>query len=398
MISVRPRFWRLVLAALVICPVPAIADTTFEGYIVGEVMHNADGGIRSGSAFLVDAGAIVTSELDGLFGDVRAEVFAYFLWNNSATFSDRYVGDLQVASNIDAEQALRLYEFWYEQRLNDDVSMRIGLYDLNSEFDAIATAGLFMNSSHGIGAEYAQSGRAGPSIFPVTSLAARFDLALTESSLVRYAILDGVPGDPNDPSKTKIDLGGGDGVLHALEYNYQTDGGTRFGIGGWLYSADFDLIDPTPTRTRDKGNGGVYGFVDTSVWTSDSGAGATAFLRYGVANEDLNVFDSYLGGGVVTTGVFADRPEDQLGLAFASARTGSPFRRIAGNADSHETTIELTYSAQITDWLRLQPDLQYIVNPGANPALDDAWVIGLRFEVGSSYAIAHRWRHAPGAE
>ena len=390
---VKPRISFGLLLVLASWSLPAAAETTFEGYIVGDVMHNADGGARSGSAFLVDAGAIVRSELDGLLGNVRGDVFAYFLWNNSDTFSDRYAGDLQVVSNIDAEQALRLYEFWYQRKLNDDVSMRVGLYDLNTEFDAIDTAGLFVNSSHGIGAEYAQSGRAGPSIFPVTSLAARFDMALGEASVLRYAILDGVPGDPNDPSKTSIDLGGDDGVLHALEYNYRASGGARFGVGGWLYSADFDLIDPAPGRARDDGNGGVYAFVDAPLRFSNFGAEVNGFLRYGVANDDLNVFDSYVGGGVVATGLFAARPDDRLGLAFASARVGNPLRRAAATADRHETTIELTYSARITDWLRLQPDLQYVINPGADPALDDAWVIGLRFELSSAYTIEHRRRH-----
>ncbi len=384
----RSGFLGLGLAA--VWSQPVAADTTFEAYYIGEAIRNADGGIRSGSTYLADAGLLVSTELDGLFGDVHADLFAYFLWNNGSTFSDRYVGDLQVASNIDAEQALRVYELWYEQKLNDDVSMRFGLYDLNSEFDAIATAGLFVNSSHGIGAEYAQSGVAGPSIFPVTSLAVRFDVALTESSLLRYAVLDGVPGDPDDLSRTTIDLGGGDGVLHALEYNYQTHGRLRLGIGGWLYSADFDRIDPTPADLRDDGNGGVYAFVDGPVWSSDSGVRANGFLRYGVANDDLNVFDSYLGGGIVATGLVAARPDDRLGLAFARASTGGPFRRAVGDADSHETTIELSYSAQVTDWLRLQPDIQYVINPGADPALDDALVIGLRFELSTSYSISHR--------
>ncbi len=47
----------------------------------------------------------------------------------------------------------------------------------------------------------------------------------------------------------------------------------------------------------------------------------------------------------------------------------------------------MTYRAPITDWLTLQPDIQYIVNPGFAPAFDDALVISLRFELSFSTAL-----------
>lgn len=378
-------FWSVPLAT-------SMADTSLRAYYTGEMLANIDGGERTGSAYLSDAGITIDSNLSGLFGAADAGFFAYLLWNNSATFSDKYVGDAQVVSNIDAGQAVRVYEFWYEQNLNDDVSLRFGLYDLNSEFDAIDTAGLFVNSSHGIGAEYAQSGRAGPSIFPVTSLAARFELTFDPQSTLRYVILDGVPGDPGDPSKTRIDLGGNDGVLHALEYNYTAGRGARFGIGGWLYSADFARIEPTANQPRDDGNRGLYGFIDTPVYDSGTGASVRGFLRYGIANDELNVFESYVGAGAVATGLIASRPDDRFGLAVASARTGEPWTRAVGGADGHETSIELTYSIKITDWLRVQPDVQWVLNPGVDPGLKNALVLGLRFELATEHAVAHQWR------
>ena len=69
---------------------------------------------------------------------------------------------------------MKLYEAWFEQTLFDDrLSFKAGLYDLNTEFDVVETAGLFINSSHGIGPDFSQSGVNGPSIFPTTSLGIR---------------------------------------------------------------------------------------------------------------------------------------------------------------------------------------------------------------------------------
>src|SRR3546814_19744526 len=109
-------------------------------------------------------------------------------------------------------RALRLYEAWIDQKIGDAASVRIGLYDLNSEFDALDTAGFFVSSPHGIGPDFAQSGRNGPSIFPAPSLAARVAISPAPGWTVRAALLDGVPGHPDHPPRTAPRLGLGPGA------------------------------------------------------------------------------------------------------------------------------------------------------------------------------------------
>ncbi|MGH8672192.1 MAG: carbohydrate porin [Burkholderiales bacterium] len=64
---------------------------------------------------------------------------------------------------------------------------------------------------------------------------------------------------------------------------------------------------------------------------------------------------------------------------------GDKSRRAARDAglpaDNTETAWELTYRAQGKPWLAVQPTLQYVHNPGTDPALDDAVVLGGRFEI-----------------
>ncbi|MBT8101931.1 MAG: carbohydrate porin [Gammaproteobacteria bacterium] len=403
--AVRPQRRSAIIAVIAASAVfgsAVQAETVLAAYYRADVMSNTSGGLDTGTAYVDDAGLTFRAELDALFGGNEARLSATLLYNNPTTFSDRYVGDLQVVSNFDAPRGTRIYELWYEEAWSDAYSLRVGLYDLNSEFDVIDTAGLFINSSHGIGAEYALTGENGPSIFPVTSLTARFDWAISESSSLRYALLDAVPGDVNDVGKTSIRLSGDEGALHALEFNYQLQGGARFGVGGWLYSADFELIEGTNVNgdpLRDDGNAGVYGFVDTPLPLGAEDVNVNAFLRYGIANDDINTLRSYIGGGVVVTGLVGSRPDDQFGLAFASARIGDPFERsiiaAGGAVKGSETSIELTYSAQINDWLRIQPDIQYVINPGADASLDDAFVIGLRFHLSASkiYPTEQQSRH-----
>jgi porin len=54
-----------------------------------------------------------------------------------------------------------------------------------------------------------------------------------------------------------------------------------------------------------------------------------------------------------------------------------------------ETVIELTYQAQVTPWLQVQPEMQFVVDPGggtANPdgvseRLHDEAMIGMRTNI-----------------
>lgn len=116
----------------------------------------------------------------------------------------------------------------------------------------------------------------------------------------------------------------------------------------------------------------------------------TAWLRYGFAdNTDINFLKSYLGVGLVYTGFFSVRPQDQSGIGIATAFIGgaakSAARRDGEPVARAETSIELTYRAQINDWLAIEPDLQCVVNPGIVGGLRDAFVIGLRFELGGNF-------------
>jgi carbohydrate-selective porin OprB len=40
----------------------------------------------------------------------------------------------------------------------------------------------------------------------------------------------------------------------------------------------------------------------------------------------------------------------------------------------------------VTDHLLVQPDLHYIVNPGTDPSLANAWAFGLRFQMAFGYS------------
>jgi porin len=368
------------------CPAWEFATT-----YTGEFWRNTHGGIDEGGAYLDNLDVTLALNGEKLIGVPGLTLFAYGIYNNGNELNGRYVGDAQGVSNIEAVNAIRLHELWAELNLGGDTfSVRTGQYDLNSEFDVIETAGLFMNSSHGIGTDIAQTGLNGPSIFPIAGLGARVRWRPTASTALQAVILDAVPGDPEEPDRTALDLG--DGSLLVAEAHWYGDRIAKAAVGYWRYSPRFDdlvAVDENDEPLRRSDNDGLYAFVDAILLReSDEARGLRGWVRYGEANEHVNLFESYFGAGLVYTGALAGRSEDQLGIAVAHVHTGAPYRQAValagGRADTHEVNIELTYRFGVTDWLTLQPNLQYVRNPNTDPALDDALVVGLRFELGYS--------------
>lgn len=352
----------------------------FDVRYMADVMSNLSGGIETGSRYMDNLDVTLELDAERAMGWDGATLFLYGVYNNGKAFSGDLVGDAQALSSIETGiKAARLLEAWIDQRFWDDrASIRVGLYDLNSEFNVIETADLFLHAAQTNTFALAQSGRAGPSVFPVTSLAARAEFHLTDQVTLRTAVLDGVPGDPDHPKRTAIKLGNGDGALLVNELEYSAER-LRAAAGYWRYTSRFEDLESGSER---RGNDGIYALVEGRVYEDpdDPRRGLALFAHGGWASAHLNDFKYSLAAGAVYTGVLPARPEDALGLAFAWAESGAPFKA-AEAAMKREVAIELTYRARINDHVAIQPDLQYVINPGVAPGLRDAFVIGLRLDL-----------------
>jgi len=106
------------------------------------------------------------------------------------------------------------------------------------------------------------------------------------------------------------------------------------------------------------------------------------FGRIAFDPQDRNFLGFYFDTGLTYTGLIPTRDEDVLGLAFAYAQLsrGAQQQAIDGGSTGvgAEMVLEATYQAKVTKWLSIQPDLQFIINPGGNQDLGNALVIGAR--------------------
>lgn len=352
---------------------PLLLQLTYTAEVIG----NAAGGLRRGARYLDNLDLVFEADLERVAGWTGAQLHLYGLYNNGNSISD-LVGDSHAVSNIETGvRALRLYEAWIDQKFGDRVSLRAGLYDLNSEFDALDSSGLFVGSAHGIGTDFGQSGQNGPSIFPSTSLAARLQVEPAKGWAIRAAMLDAVPGDPARPARTVIRLNKEEGALLVGELQAPIGEGGKLLLGHWRYTASFEQTDGTGAGT---GNAGSYIRAELPL-AAAPGRRIDGFARLGTASGRFNMFDFFASAGLKFTGWLSGREADEFGIALAAGFTAEPYRTATG-ASAAEIAVEATYRTQLTPWLALQPHAQYIRRPSADPTVPDALVLGIRTEIG----------------
>lgn len=328
-----------------------------------------------------------------IFGDLDLEkavgwkgATAHFqLLNNSGAAPNDDAGTLQGVDNIEvARQRGRLFEAWVEQGFGDKASVRAGLYDLNSEFYANESAGLLLAPAFGIGSELAATGPNGPSIFPSTALAVRLRWTPNEHVYVQAAALNadaGVLGDPGG-IKTSFD----NGVLMIAEAGWQGRGKVAFGT--WRYSQKQDDIravtpagDPVQATAQ-----GAYVLLERQLTGEgdDAVRATTAFARLGVSDGDTTSFKGGWQAGLLVKHVFEGRPDSAFSVGVDQAFLSAKYRGNALDAgqrlEHSEGAIELTYSDKIGP-VTIQPDLQYVKDPGADGGVGHALVAIVRFGV-----------------
>lgn len=362
------------------------------GYI-GEVFGNLSGGDKQGAIYegLLKVG--VELDLEKLCGWKGGDVFVNVLYPHGSSLTDRYVHDFNVVSNMDAYDSLRLNEAWFEQHFaNDQFSVRIGQLAADSEFFVCDSGAYFINGAFGALPLISQNVSA--PVYPLASPAVRVQWTPTKSFLTRAGVFAGDAGDPgrNDQHGTRFRLGSDDGALILAEAAYKTNAeenakglpGT-FKLGGFYHTAKF-----ADNRGGDehRGDYGAYAVADQTVYREpcccdgknpcESEQGLNVFARIGGAPVDRNIVSAYLEGGLNYKGLLPGRDDDICGLACSYTRISDDFQSGESQPTHHETILEFTYQAILTPWLSIQPDVQYIFNPGAVTKQDDALVAGVR--------------------
>lgn len=380
----------LVCAAAVAAPSAALASGPLEtslAYQADVVSSWSDA--SHGRAVALDslhfAGDADLSRIVGLGGGS----VHFDLNSTSGTTPNDLAGTLQGIDNIEVSRPrLRLYELWYEQAVSDGRgSLRVGLQEINEEFNATESSGLLVNPSFGLGPELGATGVNGPSTYPSTALAVRARMVAPSGLDLRLGAFNAVAASPNDPGGT--DYAFNSGVLLIGEATLRTWGAISLGV--WRYSDNQNDLRDTdslgaPIKRRSEG---IYALVEKTLWGApDDVRRTTAFVRMGAADGDTTPFAGSWQTGLVMERPIGAREDSVLSAGVAQAVTSAKHRaneRDAGvDAGPSETVVEFTYSDKVTRWLTVQPDIQFVVDPGADRSRDAALTAGVRLTISPS--------------
>ena len=358
----------LLLLVLLVTDLKAEEPYLWENTLTLESISNLSGGIERGSVQLANLDVSLAIDTESAGWWKNGEVFVYLLGDYGRKDPAELTGGLQGISNIAADNAIKIYEFWYQHYfLNDHIKLLTGLHDFNSTFYSLESAGLFNHPSFGIGPDTSQ---VTPSIFPTSA----WTLHLTvnfENLYVLAAVYDGVPGDPENPRGTHIQFNSGDGLFSAIEVGMAEEHRYKLGMGYWTLTATTE--NPIDASQVDSN----YGFyVIGEKYLTDNVA---IFFQIGQADDSVNQLANYYGGGIVVFNAFADG--DAIGLAYADAKNGDPFLNANPELSRSETAIELSYNYPWSDAFSSQLSLYQIKDPDMNETLDDAYAAGVRLTI-----------------
>jgi porin len=361
---------------------------SLESFYMAEFWANVRGGLAKEQTHLhhIALAAGLDTKRAGLWDG--GKFFVHVLSDQGGVLlTEEIVGDSHTVSNIEAPHSTRLYELWYEHLLLDGrLSFLLGIHNLNSEFAVTEHGSLFINSSFGISKDI--SGGARPSIFPLAAPAIRTKFAPNKSWEFMLGVYNGDPGDPSvyrHFPRFVFDSQGGAFMSCEASYHFGHEispGAVK--VGYWKNTGRFEdvlNVEHAGNPVSHRGNEGFYLVADKRIFGTDYSRGLGAFVQLGSApDRSINEFKSYVGGGLRFMGLIPHRRKDEAGIAVARALLNDRLAASPGR-DSAETTLEITYRAVISKRLVLQPDVQFVFNPGADSHLRNAFAAGIRMEM-----------------
>jgi len=324
------------------------------------------------------------------------------------------LGSIVSVSNIEAFPSTRLDELWFEQSMfSQKVYVRFGLLAADTEFMFADSAGAFIASTFGWTTLSSDNLPFGGPIYPFASPGILVTVKPNDRLKLMTAVYDDNPVgkcaealDPGQCNEDGLNFSWDDPALLLAEVDYSyNQNGARPGIikiGGWhdwgkFADQCFDVSHGLQANTGrnpllHNGTYGIYGIIDQVIYQvpGEDGRNVSVFARVIGSPSDRNQIDTYFDTGIVFTGMLPRRPNDVFGIGMAYtgiSDDASAFDRDSGLSviRNHEVLLEISYTAEIVPGWSLQPDFQYIWNPGGNvpdetgtQPIKDAIVLGAR--------------------
>lgn len=381
-----------------------------------DALSNSRGGIQNGDEVVGNLDSKFRFDLEKIAGWSETTAYLHIVGHQGGKFNERHVGSWLGVSNIEVPtNTTKIFHAWLQKNFDDGrLSLLAGLYPIDSEFSVLDSAAIFVQPPYGASAELALT--RGPSIFNTSSFGVRGKWVSGDQTLyAQAAVLDGMPGDPENPRGTHVQFNRGDGSFAIAEFGWMpaerghafepTEPATvpqtpamvvherfdtiaKYAAGAWRYTAKADdlfAVDAAGVPLR-RPSWGAYLLAERTLFRLDGNPlrRLTLFGRYSMTDGRSGALRDAFNLGVTLRGLAASREDDQLGIAFTRGRYGAAWRDAQAAAGietvNAEDAVEVSYRAQISRKFYVQPLWQRIQHPGGGKATGDANILGVRLE------------------
>jgi porin len=378
-----------------------------------EILGNVSGGQRQGFDYDGLTTATLQWDTQQAFGLHGGLFNVSALQIHGRNLSADNLLTLQTASGVEADRATRLWELWYQQKMFDDkLDVKVGQQSLDNEFMGSQNAGYFVNTMFGWPMLPSADLPGGGPAYPLSALGLRARVHVTESVTVLAGLFNGSPvsnnsGDPQmrNPSGTSFPLNGGALAIAEVQFASPSSGASgqanetdplsrAYKIGLWYDSERFadlrtdnaglSLANPASAglAASHRGDYAFYAVADQMIYRfpNDPGRNINVFVRpMFTPLQDRNLINFSLNAGLTMHGPFSGRNDDTAGVGMGFARVSDSATGLDSDAAVYnpgayaparhnETFLEATYQYQVMPWWQIQPDVQYVFNPGAGIA------------------------------
>jgi porin len=355
---------------------------------VADLLGNPVGGRRRGVAYAGQLNADVSVDLGKVAG-LRGLTFGVSAnWASGTDLSTDDIDNFFIVSQAFAGDRVRLYTLFLDQSLFDDhLDVKVGRFAPGDDFLSWPQYTFLVNIALNPAVYATQVNVPGFTAAPIGTWGVRVRARPVDALTATVGVYYSDPArDLASTAGTDFGFAGsGTGFLTMAEFAYlvnHTEGSTglpgTYRFGGYYDSNRFPIFsDPSLKR---RGNWGLYLLVDQVVYREGapgSGQGlALAGALVAAPEQSINTIPFFVAAGAVYRGLLPGRDKDALAFA---AYYGAFSRDLRGQ--NSETVLELTYTLALTPWLTVQPDIQYVINPGGRSSVKNALVVGAQISI-----------------
>jgi porin len=374
---------------------------------VSDMLGNPVGGREQGFAEADNLGLNVVVDMEKRYGMRGGHFLVSMSQRSGRSLTNEYIGNTFSTQQVYGGETFKVIDIAYQQTLGEDeVEFQIGRLAAGDDFLVSPYNYLFVQNGfcgNPVGIFFNAPGM---SAYPN----ATWGTVVQARPIDRCYMMGGLyNGDPSirDISNHGLDMSIDGPAFAIVELAYERNQmpGDEGLIGNYKFGAWFDgnkfpnLAEQAQANAGSgvvpsihEGNYGFYGLFDQVLWRFGDrgeeimrGLGVVASVIVS-PDQSISQMPYFFNAGVAARGIWKDRPRDIAAFGVVFGEFSSDLRegqQLAQQLDptvgvqKHETVLEWTYIFRFRNGaFFIQPDVQYILDPGGTGQIPNALVVG----------------------